>query len=203
LHTAEPTHITSIPEIEGHASPAKTEGEEGPVRIHVEAAPKRSNSISTPEKDGSSFAPMPSLVNTPARNDSSESMMEASATATPYTTKNVTAPPSSTKRLVAPNGQPRKIPLAVSFDQAALAGALEDRDMLNLYSKSSSNQSFSNQDDCEEWRVGSQPVIDKNYHTNGRVGALAAAAGRGANAFVEAFRSVVSAHRNSYKEQRN
>jgi len=35
----------------------------------------------------------------------------------------------------------------------------------------------------------------------GSVGAFAAAAGRGASAFVEAFRSVVGAHRSQYKNR--
>jgi hypothetical protein len=89
------------------------------------------------------------------------------------------APPSSTKRVLAPNGQPRKIPLAMDFNDVA-ACDLEDRDA------------------CEEddWTVGTQHP--PNRHTGSRVGALAAAAGRGASAFVEAFRSALGTHKSSY-----
>jgi hypothetical protein len=108
-----------------------------------------------------------------------------SGASTPISMKPSLIPPSSTKRVLAPNGQPRKIPMAVDFDSVARS-ALEDRDM--------TEEELS----TESWTVSSQPVPDRNYNSTSRVGAFAAAAGRGASAFVEAFRSAVGAHKASY-----
>lgn len=97
--------------------------------------------------------------------------------------------------MLAPNGQPRKIPLAMEFDQAVGSAALEDRDMEECEQAEAEGG--------ESWTVSSQPVADRNYSSqSNRVGAFAAAAGRGANVFVEAFRSVVGTHRTSYTESR-
>jgi len=172
---------------------------ESQYHIHVDARLPKGNP-NTPEKDSSSFAPMPSLQPSPARDSSGEiSYYPPAPAATPIAaTNDPRVPPSSTKRVLAPNGQPRKIPLAVNFDD--VAAALEDKEAADHYSKSMPSQP---RPDEEDWSVGSQPVIDQNYNTSGKVGAFAAAAGRGANAFVEAFRSVVSAHRSNYRAQRN
>ena len=157
------------------------------------------NRILTPEKE-QSFAPMPSLRPSPEKDLSSSLISMASAT--PETKRDGNIPPSSTKRVLAPNGQPRKIPLAVDFNQATMSGALEDKDCPDLVGRTSpKGSSFADEDDSD-WSVGSQPVLDKNFNSNSRVGAFAAAAGRGANAFVDAFRSVLSAHRSSYKTTR-
>ncbi len=51
--------------------------------------------------------------------------------------------------------------------------------------------------DADSWTVGSRPQ-EERYTGGSRVGAFAAAAGRGASAFVEAFRSVVGNHRTTY-----
>ena len=56
--------------------------------------------------------------------------------------------------------------------------------------------------DQDSWTVGSRPQHDR-YNSGSRVGAFAAAAGRGASAFVEAFRSVVGNHRTSYSSRHN
>ena len=85
-------------------------------------------------------------------------------------------PPSSTKRVLAPNGQPRKIPLAMDFNAADLVDRAADE---------------------EDWTVGSRPA-QMNYKNESKVGALASAAGRGASAFVEAFRSAVGGYRPNY-----
>ena len=53
----------------------------------------------------------------------------------------------------------------------------------------------------DDWTVGSAPQ-QRLQHQGSRVGALAAAAGRGASAFVEAFRSAMGAHRTSYAGRR-
>lgn len=111
-------------------------------------------------------------------------------------------PPSTSKRLLAPNGQPRKIPLAMDFDSVATAfSMLEDRDLhLDSLEDSHLGKLPSNEDDSN-WTVSSTPVPDGNYSATSRVGAFAVAAGRGATAFVEAFRSAVSAaHRDSYRQ---
>ncbi len=102
-----------------------------------------------------------------------------------------------------PNGQPRKIPLAVNLDQSALVD-MDSSDLLPQ-KKTSGIPVHDNASNLtvEDWSVGSQPVIDTHGTATNKVGAFAAAAGRGANAFVEAFRSVVSAHRSSYREQRH
>ena len=56
--------------------------------------------------------------------------------------------------------------------------------------------------DGDSCTVGSR--ADEEHYTNGsRVGAFAAAAGRGASAFVEAFRSVVGTHRTTYNTRHN
>lgn len=53
----------------------------------------------------------------------------------------------------------------------------------------------------DSWTVGSQPAADRSTG-NGRVGAFAAAAGRGASAFVEAFRHAVGNYRTDYTSSR-
>jgi hypothetical protein len=133
-------------------------------------------------------AAMPSLASSPAL--TRQSSADTAGAATPVAMKTAPVPPSSTKRVLAPNGQPRKIPLAVDFDAAVDGAALEDRDLVEV---------VGGRDYAEDsWTVTSQPVHDKNYSSSSRVGAFAAAAGRGASAFVEAFRSAVGTHRNSY-----
>eukprot|EP00890_Picochlorum_soloecismus_P005309 jgi/Picsp_1/577/NSC_00574-R1_cell division cycle protein 14 len=171
---------------------------ESQYHIHVDAKLPKGNP-NTPEKD-STFAPMPSLQPSPVRDSSGEICYPPAPAATPIAATNDprVPPPSSTKRVLAPNGQPRKIPLAVNFDD--VAASLEDKEAADHYNKSMPSQPRPEE---EDWSVGSQPVIDQNYNTSGKVGAFAAAAGRGANAFVEAFRSVVSAHRSNYRAQRN
>ena len=52
----------------------------------------------------------------------------------------------------------------------------------------------------EDWSVPSG-LVDGNHESS--VGVFAAAAGRGASAFVEAFRSVVGAHRTAYNRERS
>ncbi len=55
-------------------------------------------------------------------------------------------------------------------------------------------------DASDSWTVGSR-LQDERYKEGSRVGAFAAAAGRGASAFVEAFRSVVGNHRTTYSSR--
>lgn len=55
-------------------------------------------------------------------------------------------------------------------------------------------------DAADSWTVGSRPQQER-YTGGSRVGAFAAAAGRGATAFVEAFRSVVGNHRTTYNSR--
>ena len=181
----------SVPE--RHLPPAGTPGKPAhargaPVYIHVEAeAGQKAPGTGTPARQPTR-APMPSLANSPAQLGKAGS---TSSLGTPPAAKPSAVPPSSTKRVLAPNGQPRKIPMAMDFDAAA-ASSLEDREMEDA-------GPLARGDDGDGWTVGSQPVHDKNYSSNNsRVGAFAAAAGRGATAFVEAFRSAVGAHRTSY-----
>ena len=54
-------------------------------------------------------------------------------------------------------------------------------------------------DASDSWTVGSRPQAGGLPPNASRVGAFAAAAGRGATAFVEAFRSVVGNHRTTYQ----
>lgn len=127
---------------------------------------------------------------------------DAREATTPTTQRLVDVPPPSTaKRLLAPNGQPRKIPLAMEFDSVATAlSVLEDRDL--QFDSVDDSHTGKQQPDEEDsnWTVSSRPILDVNYSASSRVGAFAAAAGRGATAFVEAFRSAVSAHRDSYRQ---
>jgi hypothetical protein len=55
-------------------------------------------------------------------------------------------------------------------------------------------------DAADSWTVGSRPQ-EERFTGGSRVGAFAAAAGRGASAFVEAFRSVVGNHRTTYSSR--
>ena len=57
--------------------------------------------------------------------------------------------------------------------------------------------------DGDSWTVGSRADEEGHYTNGSRVGAFAAAAGRGASAFVEAFRSVVGTHRTTYNTRHN
>lgn len=63
-------------------------------------------------------------------------------------------------------------------------------------------QDLEDRDADDSWTVGSRPQQEK-YPSGSRVGAFAAAAGRGATAFVEAFRSAMGAHRTSYSSRRS
>jgi cell division cycle 14 len=171
----EPAHIVSVP----GGKPSNSRG--ATTHVHVDGETNMVHGSATPPRQ-STFAPMPSLGNSPATAQNSGEMSGAS---TPISMKPSLIPPSSTKRVLAPNGQPRKIPMAVDFDSVARS-ALEDRDM--------TEEELS----TESWTVSSQPVPDRNYNSTSRVGAFAAAAGRGASAFVEAFRSAVGAHKASY-----
>jgi cell division cycle 14 len=164
-----------------------------PPQYMIHADARNSGSIQTPEKDAT-FAPMPSLMSSPAQQQGETSF---SNQCTPQVAAEKNIPPSSTKRVLAPNGQPRKIPLAMDFDSAAL----EDLDGADMQKAKVSHASHSRKT-SEDWSVGSRPVLDSNTQSSTTgVGVFAAAAGRGATAFVEAFRSVVSAHRASYKER--
>lgn len=193
----EPDHIVSIPKINGPpASPSKPDYAKGiPVHIYVEAEhskeAKDNVGTSTPLKK--SYPRIPSMASTPSGLTSKQESQNLSAVSTPATMKMTPMPPSSTKRVLAPNGQPRKIPLAVDFDDVD-GMALEDLDMHD----SKTNDGFNDEDD---WKVSSKPVQDKNYNSNRKVGAFAAAAGRGASAFVEAFRLAVGNHRKNYGRQ--
>eukprot|EP00887_Chlorella_sp_A99_P005476 scaffold1.g5476.t1 len=144
--------------------------------VHSTAASRTASPAGTPSK----VAPGAALA--PAGSSASE---DTTAAATPprASTAATVLPPSSSKRMLAPNGQPRKIPMAMDFDQVAPTD-LEDRDA------------------DEGWTVGSQ-LQQERFPPSSRVGALAAAAGRGATAFVEAFRSAMGAHRTSYSSRRN
>lgn len=178
------------------ASPNKPSHSRGaPVYIHVEADEKTQQAqrivrgAATPPRNPTR-APMPSLANSPS-GISVGSQGSLDGAATPTAAKPPLMPPSSTKRLLAPNGQPRKIPMAMDFDAVDVSAALEDREMV---------EGGHSADMEDSWRVGSQPA--EYYSSGSRVGALAAAAGRGASAFVEAFRSAVGAHRTSYSGSR-
>ncbi|KAL4534098.1 hypothetical protein Ndes2437B_g03394 [Nannochloris sp. 'desiccata'] len=176
----EPSHIVSVP----GAKPANSRGGfSAPVHVHVEGETNDMVLGSATPPRQATFAPMPSLGNSPA---TAQGSGEISGASTPLSMKPSLIPPSSTKRVLAPNGQPRKIPMAVDFDSVARS-ALEDREMTE------------EELTTESWTVSSQPVPDhRNYNSASRVGAFAAAAGRGASAFVEAFRSAVGAHKASY-----
>ena len=197
---AETNHIVSIPgQHVPPASPNKPAHSRGaPVYIHVEAErmkeqKSRQYGSATPPREAIRSIHS-SLTSTPSGLSSRQESQTLSVVSTPVTMKTTPAPPSSTKRVLAPNGQPRKIPLAVDFDAAVDGLALEDRE---LHDPKSDN--ITREDD--DWRVTSLPVQDKNYSPSNRVGAFAAAAGRGATAFMEAFRSAVGSHRKSYNRR--
>lgn len=157
----------------------------------------------TPEKQ-TPLAPMPSLA------DRSSSFMDGSVSlpgslpgslqSTPTQAPRPKAvPPSSTKRVTAPNGQPRKIPLAVDFNDRA---ALEDMDAKDFlaHKQGAASDVARLRTNSEDWSVPSG-LVDASHGSS--VGVFAAAAGRGASAFVEAFRSVVGAHRTAYNRERS
>lgn len=177
-----------------HMSSAGACGKPPQYSVHVDAT--SSGSVHTPEKDAT-FAPMPSLLSSPVQTQEDPSN---SNQCTPRpAAKSTNIPPSSTKRVLAPNGQPRKIPLAMDFDSAAL----NDLDGTELQKERVKvSHAAHSRKTSEDWSVGSQPVLDHTIKASSTgVGVFAAAAGRGASAFVEAFRSVVGAHRASYKER--
>ena len=157
--------------------------------------------VPTPEK-ATALAAMPSLVSADSSINSINSVdgsfsvpgsMSNSLQSTPtQAPRPKVAPPSSTKRVTAPNGQPRKIPLAIDFNDRR---ALEDMDAKDFMVAASGGRLRTN---SEDWSV---PSGVSGPEGAGSVGAFAAAAGRGASAFVEAFRSVVGAHRSQYRER--
>lgn len=195
-------HTQGIPAMRSE-SQGKRDGS-NQYHVHVEATSKAKAALATPEK-AATFAPMPSLKSSPEQRQYSDTSSTLATTPT-HAAPDTHVPPSSTKRVLAPNGQPRKIPLAVNLDQAALVD-MDSSDALSQKKKSgvSLDDHHAASVAVEDWSVGAQPVLDTNTTTTAtnKVGAFAAAAGRGANAFVEAFRSVVSAHRSSYREQRH
>ncbi|GAB4817658.1 hypothetical protein N2152v2_004704 [Parachlorella kessleri] len=117
---------------------------------------------------------------TPTRPGSSGSAA-ASANVTPTANIASRAGRSSTKRILAPNGQPRKIPMAMNLDDVASAVVDADSE--------------------DSWTVSSRPS-DSKYNGSSRVSAFAAAAGRGATAFVEAFRHAVGSYRTEHRSGR-
>lgn len=157
--------------------------------------------VPTPEK-ATALAAMPSLLSADSSINSTNSVegsfsvpgsMPNSLQSTPtQAPRPKVAPPSSTKRVTAPNGQPRKIPLAIDFNDRR---ALEDMDAKDFMVAVSVDRLRTN---SEDWSV---PSAVSGPEGAGSVGAFAAAAGRGASAFVEAFRSVVGAHRSQYKNR--
>lgn len=191
----EPDYMVSVPSsMPPPASPNKPAQARGaPVHVRVSASapaaaagqpprhPSTASRGSTPSKSSAGL----SLNSSGSAASLAPSMgltSQGSGAATPPATSPASqrAPPSSSKRMLAPNGQPRKIPMAMDFNDVAAAD-LEDRDA----------------GEEDSWTVGSRPQHDR-YTSGSRVGAFAAAAGRGATAFVEAFRSVVGNHRTTY-----
>ncbi|PSC73661.1 dual specificity phosphatase CDC14A isoform X2 [Micractinium conductrix] len=191
----EPDYMVSVPSgpSPAPASPNKPAQARGaPVHIHV-AAPEvpRAASIkysaARPPLPASAAASRASTPSKPSAGSLAPSLSLASSLAsslavTPpaMSPAGQRAPPSSSKRMLAPNGQPRKIPMAMDFNDVAPQD-LEDRDAA----------------DADSWTLNSRPQLER-YTGGSRVGAFAAAAGRGASAFVEAFRSVVGNHRTTY-----
>ncbi|KAL4426827.1 hypothetical protein ABPG77_006613 [Micractinium sp. CCAP 211/92] len=194
--TEEPDYMVSVPaSTPPPASPNKPGQARGaPVHIHVAApevprvasltcaapavVPRPASRASTPSKPSAvpSTASAGSLA--PSLSLSGSAPSSGAATPPAMSPARARAPPSSSKRMLAPNGQPRKIPMAMDFNDVAPSD-LEDRDA------------------ADSWTVGSRPQQER-YTGGSRVGAFAAAAGRGASAFVEAFRSVVGNHRTTY-----
>ena len=186
----EPSHIISVPHRQ--MGPAASESSNKSTRSGSTVYVRAESGVQTKEMQGGSTpprqpsrAPMPSLAASRAQDSG-----ELSGASTPVAIRAPVIPPSSTKRVLAPNGQPRKIPMAVDFDSVA-ASALEDKELPDMEKTTT-----------DSWTVSSQPVHDKNYSESSRVGAFAAAAGRGASAFVEAFRFAVGAHKVSYSKDR-
>ncbi|KAI7836708.1 hypothetical protein COHA_009484 [Chlorella ohadii] len=192
----EPDYMVSVPaSTPPPASPNKPGQARGaPVHIHVSVpevprvaslscapsgalASSTASRASTPSgKGAASIAPLASSSSV------SLASQPSGGTSTPPAASPAAqrAPPSSSKRMLAPNGQPRKIPMAMDFNDVAAAD-LEDREGM------------------DSWTVGSRPPPGQALPPNAsRVGAFAAAAGRSASAFVEAFRSVVGNHRSTY-----
>ena len=162
--------------------------------IHADAR----TCMPTPEKQ-TSLAPMPSLADrTSSFTDGSVSLPGSLQSTPTQAPRPKAVPPSSTKRVTAPNGQPRKIPLAVDFNDRA---ALEDMDAKDFlaHKQATAHDVARLRTNSEDWSVPSG-LVDGSQSSS--VGVFAAAAGRGASAFVEAFRSVVGAHRTAYNRER-
>jgi cell division cycle 14 len=176
----EPAGMVCVPA--GHAAAAASPAKGGgaaptAVHCHARAASSGSDAASNTSMD------LDALVG------------GGSGAATPAATRAArAAPPSSTKRLLAPNGQPRKIPLAMDFDAVADAGLLEDREAADLGPHGGDGGLTPLGDGADDWRVGATPARPDERPRAG-VGAFV---GRGASAFVDAFRSVVGAHRSDY-----
>ncbi len=153
----------------------------------------------TPEKQ-TPLAAMPSLAGQSSSLLDGSVSLPGSLQSTPTQAPRPKAvPPSSTKRVTAPNGQPRKIPLAVDFNDRAALEDMDAKDFLAHKQETASNVARL-RTNSEDWSVPSG-LVDGNHESS--VGVFAAAAGRGASAFVEAFRSVVGAHRTAYNRERS
>ena len=192
------TSSSAIPSNTSGSNASTPERKPAAFNIYVDARA----SVPTPEK-ATTLAPMPSLADrsaslvdgTVSLPGSIAGSIAGSLQSTPtQAPRPKVVPPSSTKRVTAPNGQPRKIPLAIDFNDKS---ALEDLDAKDfLAHKQSAPEVARLRTNSEDWSVPSG-IVDTNQTSS--VGAFAAAAGRGASAFVEAFRSVVGAHRSAYR----
>ena len=192
------TSSSAIPPNTSGSNASTPERKPAAFNIYVDARA----SVPTPEK-ATTLAPMPSLADrsaslvdgTVSLPGSIAGSIAGSLQSTPtQAPRPKVVPPSSTKRVTAPNGQPRKIPLAIDFNDKS---ALEDLDAKDfLAHKQNAPEVARLRTNSEDWSVPSG-IVDTNQTSS--VGAFAAAAGRGASAFVEAFRSVVGAHRSAYR----
>lgn len=192
------TSSSAIPSNTSGSNASTPERKPAAFNIYVDARA----SVPTPEK-ATTLAPMPSLADrsaslvdgTVSLPGSIAGSIAGSLQSTPtQAPRPKVVPPSSTKRVTAPNGQPRKIPLAIDFNDKS---ALEDLDAKDfLAHKQNAPEVARLRTNSEDWSVPSG-IVDTNQTSS--VGAFAAAAGRGASAFVEAFRSVVGAHRSAYR----
>ena len=185
---------TSHPIPLNHSSSSMQERKPPSFNIHVDARA----GIATPEK-ATKLAPMPSLVSADSGTCGHGGSLPGSLQSTPTQAPRAkVVPPSSTKRVTAPNGQPRKIPLAVDFNDRSALEDMDAKDFLAHKSGATVDSVARLRTDSEDWSVPSG-VVEPDHQGAGSVGAFAAAAGRGASAFVEAFRSVVGAHRSQYR----
>ena len=123
-------YLVSVPAatLPAAASPQKPGNARGaPVHIHITAGAAAPGHVAQPAASAAfasrQSSTAASRTDTPAGTPVKALPAGGSGAATPPAMSPAAAqpPPSSSKRMLAPNGQPRKIPMAMDFDQGAQA----------------------------------------------------------------------------------